>query len=129
MAGLINVEYLELPCRPGTTLEPQALILCAAVETAVAATFAVHPMTLRGKTRGAYLVAFARQAAMYLAHVVFGFTYSEVGRAFSRDRTTAAHACRLMEEHRDDPAIDALLGALEAVCHAMRDGLERELHS
>jgi chromosomal replication initiation ATPase DnaA len=129
MATLMRIEDLGLLCCPRAVHEPEARMLCAAVETAVAATFALHPTALRSKTRGGYLVAFARQAAMYLAHVVFGFTYSEVGRAFGRDRTTAAYACRLIEERRDDPAVDALLGALEAVCHTMRDGMDREMRS
>lgn len=106
---------------------PPFRTLCAVVEAAVAATFAVHPAALQSKSRGVYVVAFARQAAMYLAHVSFSLSYTEVGRAFGRDRTTAAHACRLIEERRDDPAVDALLAALEAVCHSMRAGLEAEL--
>jgi chromosomal replication initiation ATPase DnaA len=57
---------------------------------------------------------------MYLAHVSFGLSYSEIGRAFGRDRTTAAHACQLIEDRRDDPAVDAVLGALENACAALR---------
>jgi hypothetical protein len=57
---------------------------------------------------------------MYLAHVTFGLNYAEVGRAFGRDRTTAAYACRLIEERRDDPAVDAVLGSLESACSALR---------
>ena len=64
--------------------------------------------------------AFARQSAMYLAHVSFGLSFSEIGRAFGRDRTTAAHACRLIEDRRDDPAVDAVLGQLESACCALR---------
>ena len=46
---------------------------------------------------------------MYLAHVVLGMRYSEIGRLFRRDRTTAAYGCALVEERRDDPAIDRVL--------------------
>ena len=56
---------------------------------------------------------------MYLAHVSFGATFSAVGRAFGRDRTTAAHAARVIEERRDDPSIDALLDRLERACAAL----------
>jgi chromosomal replication initiation ATPase DnaA len=52
---------------------------------------------------------------MYLAHVALGWSYSEIGRAFGRDRTTAAYACRQVEERREDPAFDAALRALEEV--------------
>ena len=50
---------------------------------------------------------------MYLAHVGCGLTYSEVGRLFGRDRTTASYACRLIEDRRDDPDFDASLDLLE----------------
>jgi hypothetical protein len=32
---------------------------------------------------------------------------------FDRDRTTAAHACRTVEDCRDDPRFDAALDCLE----------------
>lgn len=126
MALCENLERPTPRCRQHPALPPFRT-LCAMVEAAVAATFAVHPAALQSRTRGVYVVAFARQAAMYLAHVVFGLSFTDIGHAFGRDRTTAAHACRLIEERRDDPAVDALLAALEAVCHSMRDGLGAEL--
>lgn len=66
-------------------------------------------------------IALARQTAMYLAHVTFGLTFTEVGRLFRRDRTTVAHACAVIEDLRDDPAIDRALSILE--------GASRRLHS
>ena len=57
---------------------------------------------------------------MYLSHVAFGVNLSAVGRAFGRDRTTAAHACRLIEDRRDDPAVDAVLASLESACRTLR---------
>jgi hypothetical protein len=70
---------------------------------------------------------FARQSAMYLAHVTFHLTYTEVGRAFGRDRTTAAYACQVVEERRDDPAIDAVLGSLESACATLRQKLSAKV--
>jgi chromosomal replication initiation ATPase DnaA len=80
---------------------------------AVAAAFIVPIGELRATTRRPKDVAFARQSAMYLAHVAFGLSYTDVGRAFDRDRTTAAHACRLVEDRRVDPGLDARLASLE----------------
>ncbi len=57
----------------------------------------------------------ARQAAMYLGHVVFGVTLAEVGRAFHRDRSTASHACRRVEDRRDDPEYDRLMTWMEVL--------------
>ncbi|MEZ5785281.1 MAG: helix-turn-helix domain-containing protein [Xanthobacteraceae bacterium] len=82
----------------------------------VATSFALAPGDLISPSRRSAQAAFARQVAMYLAHVSFGATFSAVGRAFGRDRTTAAHAVRVIEERRDDPRIDALLDRLEHLC-------------
>jgi chromosomal replication initiation ATPase DnaA len=56
---------------------------------------------------------------MYLAHVMLGLSYSATGRLFERDRTTAAYACRLVEDRRDDPAVDHVLLKLEDTCAAL----------
>jgi hypothetical protein len=94
--------------------------LCDVVAMATATAFAVPVGELIAVSRRSAYVAFARQSAMYLAHVTFGLNYSEVARAFGRDRTTAAHACQLIEERRDDPAVDAVLVCLEDACGALR---------
>ena len=87
---------------------------------ATAAAFALPAGELNAPTRRSPYAAFARQSAMYLCHVAFGLTYTEIGRGFGRDRTTAAYACRLVEDGRDDPAIDAVLASLEYACITLR---------
>jgi chromosomal replication initiation ATPase DnaA len=64
-------------------------------------------------TRGSPAEAFARQVAMYLAHVGLGLTFTTVGRLFGRDRRTVAHACALVEDRRDAAALDRTLDLLE----------------
>lgn len=59
-------------------------------------------------------IAEARMLAMYLAHVVLGRTYAEVGEAFGRDRTTVAHACARIEDMRDARTFDEEVSALES---------------
>ena len=86
------------------------------MEAAIASAFAVSIDELRASSRRAQPVAFARQSAMYLAHVVLGLNYKATGILFRRDRTTAAYACQVVEDRRDDPAIDCLLQQLEGVC-------------
>jgi len=86
------------------------------LERAVAAAFAIPPAELRAPTRRSAPSALARQTAMYLAHVAFGLTLTEVGQIFGRDRSTAAHACRRTESRRDDPSMDTLLVGLERAC-------------
>lgn len=89
-----------------------------AMETAVAAAFAVAPSALRARTRRSAAAALARQTAMYLAHVALGLSLTKVGKVFGRDRTTAAHACRRMEDRREDPRLDSLLASLEQACRS-----------
>lgn len=85
----------------------------AVVSGIVATAFDVAAQDLRLPKRGRAKVALARQVAMYLAHVVFGLSLSDVGRLYRRDRTTAAHACRLVEDLRDEQRFDSLLTILE----------------
>ena len=93
---------------------------CRLIAFATAAAFAVPVEELTAPTRRSPYVAFARQTAMYLAHVALGLSYTEVAGGFDRDRTTAAYACRLVEERREDPAVDAVLGSLEQACGSFR---------
>ncbi len=86
-----------------------------AMRHTVAGAFAVPAAALAAPRRGRARIAFARQVAMYLAHVGWGLSLTEVGRLFSRDRTTVAHACRTIEDRRDDALLDRVLTLLEAV--------------
>lgn len=79
-----------------------------------ARTFSVDEAELRLSRRSEKRVAFARQVAMYLLHVVFGGTYQEAGRSLGRERTTVAYACSLVEDERDDAVFDRQLDDLEA---------------
>ncbi|MCC5982160.1 MAG: hypothetical protein JJU26_10630 [Oceanicaulis sp.] len=74
---------------------------------------------LDGPTRGGADIAFARQVAMYLAHIAFEMSLARVGEAFGRDRSTAAHACHIVEDRRDDRAFDTLMDELEAALRAL----------
>jgi chromosomal replication initiation ATPase DnaA len=89
------------------------------LEQAVSQVFMVASADLWSGTRGCARAAFARQVAMYLAHVACGLTLTEVGHVFSRDRTTVAHACGLVEDLRDDTAFDRSLELLESVLRSL----------
>jgi len=97
--------------------------ICWLMEEATAAALAVPVNELCVPSRRAPDAAFARQSAMYLAHVALGLRYSEIGRLFCRDRTTAAHACQLVDDRRDDPAIDRLLQTLEELYGDLARGI------
>ena len=83
-------------------------------EVAIVAAIRIPLAGLRAESRGRKSVALARQTAMYLAHVAFGLSLTRVGICFGRDRTTVRHACALIEDRRDDPALEFGLAALEA---------------
>lgn len=87
---------------------------CRCLEAVVAATFRLSVADLRGASRGEAPIAFARQVAMYVAHVWLALSLTEVGRRFDRDRTTVAHACRVVEDRRDDPRVDRVVAAIES---------------
>ena len=89
------------------------------IDPAVALVFEVDPMELGATTRRSPRAAFARQVAMYLTHVVCGLSMTEVGELFSRDRTTVAHACEVVEDRRDDPELDGRVERLECAIAAV----------
>ncbi len=79
----------------------------------VALATGVPAAQIRSPTRNHARAARARQIAMYLAYVIHQWTLVRVGAAFDRDRTTAAHACRLIEDLRDDDSFDREIERLE----------------
>lgn len=101
------------PCRGAA---PPPRVICHSVIACVALDFRLHPERLIAPTRGSPCDAFARQVAMYLAHVTFGLGFDAIGSAFGRDRTTVSHACAVVEDRRDDHWLDYRLMVLEQVC-------------
>lgn len=108
---------------------PSASRRRAVISSIVSAAFDVPAKDLRLPRRGRAKVALARQVAMYLAHVVLRMTLSDAGDLYGRDRTTAAHACGLVEDLRDQHHFDTLLSLLENMVRtemaqrAARDGV------
>jgi len=85
----------------------------------VGSALAVDGERLCGPGRGTAAEAHARQVALYIAHTTLGLSFTEAGRLFGRDRTTAAHACRRVEEQREIGQVDEFVDCLErAACRA-----------
>jgi chromosomal replication initiation ATPase DnaA len=95
---------------------------CRLIESLVSTAFGIPIAELRAEKRGRASAAFARQAAMYLAHVHLGLSLSAVGASFGRDRTTVAHACACVEDCRDDPKFERILSHLEAALDRWQAG-------
>lgn len=105
------------PAVPKRRDEP-ALALCEGVIDIAAALFTVSSRELRRRGRSGLGVARVRHIAMYTAHTTLGVSMKDVGTAFGRDRSTVAHACKLVEDLRDDKEFDRLLAITETVVTA-----------
>jgi chromosomal replication initiation ATPase DnaA len=116
---------------PLTEASESLLVPRTAIEQAVVQVFGVGHDELHGMTRGRAKIAFARQVAMYLAHVACRLSLTDTGRLFGRDRTTVAHACTVIEDRRDDPVFDRALDLLEWAVRsfAIRSAGSRSLSS
>ena len=116
----------EMPARlPGKTslpLKPDAgdVQQACAIAQAVVAIALDQPGPSPQAAPTSRAAAFARQIAMYLAHVGFGIPMAAIGKAFGRDRTTVLHACHLIEDRRDEARFDDLLDHLEQAAIALR---------
>ncbi len=85
------------------------------IEKAVSEVFAIDISQMHAEARGRAQIALARQVAMYLMHCTFSVSLTDVGRLFARDRTTVGHACKLIEDRRDEPSFDVMLNNLEEI--------------
>jgi chromosomal replication initiation ATPase DnaA len=90
------------------------------VQATVAHVTGVALKDLYATTRGSPKVAFARQIAMYLSHIVFKISPAEVARLFGRDPSTVTYALWRIEELREQPQLDRTLDWIEAMLR--RDG-------
>lgn len=120
MEHIMNIAIAKRP--DPTRLSAPARLAEAAVSGAMNL-----PVEMLRAGRGTRRVAFARQLAMYLTHVCFGLTLTEVGSCFERDRTTVRHACALVEDRRDRPTFDFAVSALEAGLTRLAFGLQLEV--
>lgn len=99
-------------------------ITCALAARLAASASGVAASEIVSSRRVSRRVSTARQIGMYLAHTTAGLPLAKVAAYFGRDRTTAAHACRLIEDRRDDRKFDAELAEIEdllrTICGAAR---------
>jgi len=105
------------------TYDPlQDRLRAAFVSSLVAVVTGVPAADIAGRSLQSPGAARARQVAMYLTYVVFGWPLVRVGHAFGRDRSTAAHACHRVEDRRDDKTFDTYLTQMEDCLRAAPEG-------
>lgn len=113
---------LPLPLAPG--VRP----VCAAIRQLTEELYrAIGGMGGQGVDRRRAL-CHVRQISMYVCHVSLGLSFTDIGRAFGRDRTTVAHACQVVEDRRDDKAYDGFVAALERVAARLVEEREGFTH-
>ena len=95
--------------------DERAIDLCEGTIDITAALFNVSSKEMRLPGRSDLGVARVRQIGMYVAHVALGLSMNEVGRGFSRDRTTVLHACHLIEDLREDAEFDRMVTTAERI--------------
>lgn len=100
----------------------RALIAQEAIEIACDA-WKVSVFDLKARNRRRAHVSYARQIAMYLAHVVGQLSLAEISEAFERDRTTVGYSCHLVEDRRDSPIFDRQIETLEIEMRARMEQL------
>ncbi len=81
---------------------------------------------LLSKSRQKEHVVFARHMAMYVMHTVFSMSYEEIGDCFKRHRTSVTHACKKIEDRRENSSIDHCLHYLEGGLRLTFLGAEHE---
>lgn len=99
--------------KSGAEPPPSASALCSLAARLAASAIGVPASEISLSRRSSRRVSTARQLGIYLAHTAAGLPLAKVAELFGRDRTTAAHACRLIEDRRDDRRFDAELSELE----------------
>jgi chromosomal replication initiation ATPase DnaA len=92
----------------------------------VAFALGLDPEAVVGRARSSPRVAAARQVVMYLLGAGFGLSQGRVALALGRDRSTIAHALRVVEERREDPVFDAWLTDMEATLQKAPDWVRPE---
>jgi len=90
----------------------------------VSRAFAVPQRAISRPGRGKARHVLARQAAIYLLHVVFSMPLQRLAALFRKDRTTISHACQCIEDRRDDAAFDAFLHDLELAVSALDSAVQ-----
>ena len=83
------------------------------IVSTVSLEFAVPESGILSHLKGTSEVSYSRQIAMYLMHCIFGTSKTRIAEIFGRHFSTVSHACKVIEEDRDDPVFDDKLISLE----------------
>jgi chromosomal replication initiation ATPase DnaA len=112
-SGHLGTDQPDKPWQKGLSPRDESVLAREFLYNTVATVFEIDGALLAQPSRGRARFALARQVAMYLGHVACGLSLTAVGRFFDRDRSTVAHACKRVEDRREDKDFDAALQMME----------------
>jgi hypothetical protein len=101
-----------------TQLTPERRLLCMIVRQLTEELLRSTGLE-RDDDPGRRATSHVRQVAMYVCHVAYSMPMHEVAQAFGRDRSTVGHACRMVEDRRDDRAYDTFVAIVERMASAV----------
>ena len=116
---MLSLPFAAPPGRPRRHGAPDDPAITVAVGLAAWAS-GVESGAILTASRGEAPIAYARQLAVYLAHVALGHDLTHLAQVFRRDRATLRHALRRVEDDRDDPEFDRRVARLEAILLPLR---------
>lgn len=116
---MLALSLADPPSRPSRRGMPPDPAITVAVGLAALAT-GVESGAVLATSRGEAPIAYARQLAVYLAHVTLGYDLTRLSHVFGRDRATLRHALRRVEDDRDDPDFDQRVACLEGILAPLR---------
>ncbi len=110
-----DAEAEDLVERP---LTPERRLLCMIVRQLTEELLRATGLE-QDQDPGRRATSHVRQVAMYVCHVAYSMPMGEVAEAFGRDRSTVGHACRMVEDRRDDRAYDTFVAIVERMASAV----------
>ncbi len=119
LAYAIGAVPLVADARPSYPASLPARIVCRIVSRITAETISLLSDRVIVRNERRRPSCHVRQISMYVCHVALQMSFSDIGAAFGRDRTTVGHACHVVEDRRDDPAFDEFVSAIERMATAV----------
>ena len=83
------------------------------VNQMIAAAFEISGERLLHNDRGVVRINRPRQISMYLMNTALSLKFTEIAEFYDKDRTTVSHACKVIEELRDDVEFDDRISEFE----------------
>lgn len=117
---LLNGVVFRSPRQSQFSKEKEELLVRIAIQI-VAMANGLRPEEITQPCRGTSNVSKARQIACYLLHTSLSLSLVDISSYFQKDRTTIGHACRLVEDWRDEPKFDDELIELEKTVLLLRN--------